>query len=185
MGATWDCQKHKNYSILGDCAACLEDDRIHADCMAENAALKKEIEKLQRQVEYYEKTAWPSENMKREMNDLKFLLTKTGMEAIQAERDALKREVDNLRLFYCDTHRGKTYVGSDCRVCVIEKLVFEVERLRKAMRSAMDDLGVPQPSYPYPVAHAYDTLKEALAPGESSPDGSLSQPEGRSEGTND
>jgi hypothetical protein len=35
MGVTWDCFKHKNFEILGDCFACVEDKRVHSECQAE------------------------------------------------------------------------------------------------------------------------------------------------------
>ena len=36
------------------------------------------------------------------------------------------------------------------------------DRLERVIKEAMDNLGVPQPGYPMPVAVAYDLLKDAL-----------------------
>lgn len=48
--------------------------------------------------------------------------------------------------------------------CIDLKSAKEREAaLVEALERIMDNLGVPQPDYPYPVAHAYDLAKEALA----------------------
>lgn len=43
--------------------------------------------------------------------------------------------------------------------------VFEIARLRHAIRCALDELGVPGPSYPAPVATAVSILRAALNDG--------------------
>ena len=42
------------------------------------------------------------------------------------------------------------------------QLQAENARLRDALQSVMDNLGVPQPDYPAPVAHAYEIARAAL-----------------------
>lgn len=39
---------------------------------------------------------------------------------------------------------------------------FEVARLRQAIRAALDELGVPGPGYPAPVANAVEILTRAV-----------------------
>lgn len=44
----------------------------------------------------------------------------------------------------------------------VAKLYAKYDRLHKAIRAAMNELGVPQPGYPQPVANAYDHLHRAF-----------------------
>lgn len=44
--------------------------------------------------------------------------------------------------------------------------VAEIERLREALEKIRDELGVPQPGYPQPVANAADIARAALGKGE-------------------
>jgi hypothetical protein len=53
--------------------------------------------------------------------------------------------------------RGDDYVRAD-----VEALLKMVEEKDRAIREAMNNLGVPQPGYPAPVAVAYDILEKAL-----------------------
>ena len=49
-----------------------------------------------------------------------------------------------------------------CPLC----LQLQLAQAREAIREAMNNLGVPQPGYPAPVAEAYWILDAALAPTE-------------------
>lgn len=47
----------------------------------------------------------------------------------------------------------------------IRKLTEENARLREALEKIKNELGVPQPGYPQPVANAYEIAKAALEGG--------------------
>ena len=42
-------------------------------------------------------------------------------------------------------------------------LVAQVAQMREALEAIMHNLGVPQPGYPVPIAHAYNIAKAAIA----------------------
>jgi len=42
MSATWDCLRHGNYSIIGECLGCLDEKRIHSECESELSTLRSE-----------------------------------------------------------------------------------------------------------------------------------------------
>lgn len=45
----------------------------------------------------------------------------------------------------------------------VRRLEKQQEKQEKALQSIMDNLGVPQPGYPAPVAEAYEIAKAALS----------------------
>ena len=56
---------------------------------------------------------------------------------------------------------AEVYFDRDARVALPE-LLDEVERLRKSIRAACDELGVPGPGHPAPVVNAFNILLETL-----------------------
>lgn len=61
----------------------------------------------------------------------------------------------------------------ECCACVPELCTNPVvEELRSAMRRAANELGVPQPGYPAPVANAANILRAALGDIPPAPDAS-------------
>lgn len=68
-----------------------------------------------------------------------------------SEETWLKWENENLRRF---AHEQAARMG---------ELQRESERLRKAIRTSLNELGVPDSDYPAPVANAVDLLISALA----------------------
>lgn len=99
-----------------------------------------------------------------------------GWARTTAERDALLEEVERLslilwgaRCIYCGSTVGPEKRNQDIgdeelrqhiKVCPQHPLPKAID----AMRRAANELGVPQPGYPAPVANAASILRDALEP---------------------
>lgn len=70
-------------------------------------------------------------------------------------------EVDMFRAGYKLATEGTHNCYDECTNpgCSLRR---ENDRLRAVLQSVMDNLGVPQPGYPAPVAHAYEIARAAL-----------------------
>lgn len=83
-----------------------------------------------------------------------------ALERAVAERDKLREENFRLR-----TDMSKGWYTAE-KEAEYERRYAEsrqlAERYREALEKIMSNLGVPEPSYPFPVAHAYDIAKQAL-----------------------
>jgi hypothetical protein len=85
-------------------------------------------------------------------------------EAVSAERDRLKDENFKFALTIADYEQIEMDLQAENKHWneIGVKLLKERDRLREAIRNAMNELGVPQPDYPAPISNAYNILAEAL-----------------------
>lgn len=84
-----------------------------------------------------------------------FAWAKIKPETLKVMFEALLREV---KLLGIETKQNELTDAMDVKDCM-----KEIVRLRKAIQAASNEIGVPQPEYPAPIANASQILTDALA----------------------
>lgn len=96
------------------------------------------------------------------------------LERVTKERERYKQALsrfDNqtpeVKCVRCEDRREKW--GDICGCAIIDELRVRLSAANRAIREMMNELGVPQPGYPAPIANAYRIGEKALAPEPAGP----------------